>query len=302
MKMIFKGLVVGCMALLCAGVIAVPNAQCSIRDCLTESGIDTEAATQEEMKAAIQACAEQAGAERDARIDEAKEEISTRIDEARTELEARNAEKKAEREARMAEMQAAIDAKTAEAKAKLEEIKAKIEERKAMHDAFGTCMDEVGLDPETVTEAILEAAIEDCARTAGVDVDAIQAAKDAKIAEMVAIKAAIDAKKAELEAKIAEMVEKKAIIDECMETSTQGLSPSEIGLPEMKDIVNGCLLEAGIDIEAKKQEIKDKIADDMNLAEGLKTCLHVIDFEGMDKEAAKAEIEDCLMDFGIGIE
>lgn len=261
MKKRMKSIFWACMMLLCASVFVVPNALCSIQDCMAAKGIDMATADKAEIKAAMKACAEEARAEKEAAM----------------------AEKKAEMEAKIAEMEAKIAEKMAE-------VEAKIAEKRAVHDAIEACMTEAQIDPETATPEEVMAQLEQCAAEAGVDVEGIKA----KITEM-------EAMKAEMEAKIAECKAKKAAVHECIAEAMEGVEPGEMDKAGFKTIVNDCLLEIGIDVEAIRAEMEARMAEKKAAAEAVKACIEATDFSEMDAATARAAIEACLAEAGIDL-
>ena len=279
MKKLLQKLALGCTVLLVAGVVVVPVAQCDVRACV-EDKIDAGADRIE----AFHACLEEAKSERDAKIEEIKAEIEAKIAETKADVEA-----------------------------KISEVRSAIAERLSVMEEMHTCIEAAAIDSETATKEDVVAAFEDCAVQAG-------AISEEELAEIKAVKEEIRAKAeailAEIEAKKAECEERKAIIDQCLDESFEGVDVKELGIEGIHTIMNDCLLEAGIDIEAIKQEIEegivakhqemenaiaDKVAEinagieaAKQIHEEIEMCIDAIDFGSLDHDGAKEAIKACL--------
>ncbi len=178
----------------------------------------------------------------------------------------------AEREARIAELK--------------ERITAQIEKRKA----FKECVEAWEYDLETVTREEIVDQVETCAIDAGLTTAEEIAEMEAKKQELIE---RIEAAKAKIEEAIAEAKEKKENMAACMEEARA--NSEDFDFEAVAAATEACLLEIGIDVDAKIQEIKDEIAQMKEACAAVQECIdQVIADEEMTTEQKKEAVSECL--------
>lgn len=179
----------------------------------------------------------------------------------------------------------------AECKERMEDLKERIAEELQKQKAFKECMDAWDFDITTVNLEQITAQVDGCAIEAGLTTAEEIAEMEARREEIIA---EIEALKAKVEEAIADAKAKKETMDACMQAARENAEDS-FGFSELKDAVDTCLLEIGIDVEAEIQKIEDKMAEMKEIRDAVRDCIHeVLADEEMSKDQKKEAIDQCL--------
>lgn len=141
----------------------------------------------------------------------------------------------------------------------------------------------------------------DCMRDEGITKDSskIDIAKAARVCKDYIDTEEIKLTLEEIKAKIeeAELQEKMELFQACLEENGVVEIADLRELEDPRAVLGDCLLEAGIDMDQIKEDLKDKISEALaEKAEEIKACIADIDMDAMTREEALEAVKACFSD------